>query len=429
MGETLERRGHLDWMSGLAVLIMIQGHVLDSWTRAASRSGQGFRNLVILWGFAAPLFLFLAGVASVLAAESKRRRTGSDAIAAGAVRRRGLEIFGLAFLFRLQSYLLAPGATWAGIFKVDILNIMGPSIIATATIWELARTRTNRIVALALVTISIGMITPIIREAAWPLALPDQMEWYLRPAVGLATFTFFPWAGLLVAGGVVGLLLNTLVGVREQYWVMAAFGIGGATLALVSYEMSVLPSIYARSSFWTTSPTYFFLRIGMMTMAIPIAWLWDQRRVWLGRAHLVAVGRVRPLLTLCVLDPCRNGVRIPQLSATQTAVAGELADGLGTVLAVHFWTGPLEESPGWHAQCRIRWAYGGNARLGPICWSDDPFCQRPSKSRKSRVLSTIHLCAISSWLTVIYPRRPVSGGDCADHQVPRKPLRFTSARQ
>jgi hypothetical protein len=42
---------------------------------------------------------------------------------------------------------------------------------------------------------------------------------------------------------------------------MAAFGIGGATLAFVSYEMSFLPSMYASSSFWTTSPTYFFLRV------------------------------------------------------------------------------------------------------------------------------------------------------------------------
>jgi len=285
MAETSERRGYLDWMRGVAVLVMIQAHVIDSWTRDASRSGQGFRNAVVLAGFAAPLFLFLAGVASVLAAESKRRRTGSDAIAAGAVRRRGLEIFALAFLFRLQAYLLAPGATLAGIFKVDILNIMGPSIVATATIWELARTRTNRIVALALVTISIGIITPIIREAAWPLALPDQMEWYLRPAVGRATFTIFPWAGLLVAGGLVGLLLNSTDGVRERSWMMAAFGIGGATLALVSYEMSFLPSMYARASFWTTSPTYFFLRIGIMMMIIPIAWLWDRRRVWLRRAH------------------------------------------------------------------------------------------------------------------------------------------------
>jgi hypothetical protein len=185
----------------------------------------------------------------VLAAESKRRRTGSDAFAAGAVRRRGLEIFALAFLFRLRAYLLPLGATLAGIFKVDILNIMGPSIIATATIWELARTRRNRIVTLALVTIVIGMVTPIVRQAAWPLPLLDQMEWYFKPAVGRATFTFFPWAELLVAGGLVGLLLKTTDGVREPSWTMAAFGIGGATLAFVSYEMSFLLSMYATSSF------------------------------------------------------------------------------------------------------------------------------------------------------------------------------------
>jgi hypothetical protein len=48
MPETSERRGYVDWMRGIAVLIMIQTHVIDSWTRAASRSGQGFRNAVIL---------------------------------------------------------------------------------------------------------------------------------------------------------------------------------------------------------------------------------------------------------------------------------------------------------------------------------------------------------------------------------------------
>jgi hypothetical protein len=29
--------------------------------------------------------------------------------------------------------------------------------------------------------------------------------------------------------------------------------------------------------FWTTSPAYFFLRIGLMTCALPLAWLWCRR--------------------------------------------------------------------------------------------------------------------------------------------------------
>jgi uncharacterized membrane protein len=50
MGEALQRRGYLDWIRGLGVLIMIQAHVLHSWTQAASSAGQGFRSAVIIGG-------------------------------------------------------------------------------------------------------------------------------------------------------------------------------------------------------------------------------------------------------------------------------------------------------------------------------------------------------------------------------------------
>src|SRR5919109_763764 len=56
------RRAYLDWMRGLAVLIMIEAHVIDSWTGGADRDGVGFGWSLILGGFGAPLFLFLAGV-------------------------------------------------------------------------------------------------------------------------------------------------------------------------------------------------------------------------------------------------------------------------------------------------------------------------------------------------------------------------------
>src|SRR4051794_36006591 len=36
------RRGYLDWVRGLAVLIMIQAHVLDSWTRLDARGSWQF---------------------------------------------------------------------------------------------------------------------------------------------------------------------------------------------------------------------------------------------------------------------------------------------------------------------------------------------------------------------------------------------------
>ena len=61
--------------------------------------------------------------------------------------RRGLWIFGLAFLFRVQAWVLgwAPPRT---LLKVDILNIMGPSIAAAAALWGAFRSTRARVVAL-----------------------------------------------------------------------------------------------------------------------------------------------------------------------------------------------------------------------------------------------------------------------------------------
>ena len=44
--RTHERRercggGYLDWLRGIAVLIMIEAHVLDSWTRRRTRATRG----------------------------------------------------------------------------------------------------------------------------------------------------------------------------------------------------------------------------------------------------------------------------------------------------------------------------------------------------------------------------------------------------
>src|SRR5690348_7258952 len=103
------RRGYLDWLRGLAVLIMVEAHTVDSWTRVAAHGTHAFAWALIVGGFGAPLFLFLAGVAVPLSVGSKRRRFGSAPPAVAAVVSRGLEIFILAFLFRLQSFLLSPG--------------------------------------------------------------------------------------------------------------------------------------------------------------------------------------------------------------------------------------------------------------------------------------------------------------------------------
>src|SRR5205085_7264371 len=131
VGRHAPRRTYLDLLRGIAVLVMIEAHVIDSWTRQPDRQSNVFGESLILGGFGAPLFLFLAGVAVAMSAGSKARRGGSEATAVRAVQNRGAQIFLLAFLFRFQALVLSHGPLWT-MLKVDILNVMGLAIVGAA---------------------------------------------------------------------------------------------------------------------------------------------------------------------------------------------------------------------------------------------------------------------------------------------------------
>src|SRR5215218_5588600 len=152
------RRGYLDWLRGIAVLIMIEAHLVDSWTGVPDRNTTLFAWSMVLGGFGAPLFLLLAGVAVSLSAGSKARRTGDAWTATVAVMRRGLEVFGLAFLFRIQAWVLG-WSSYRNLLRVDILNVMGLAIIAAAALWALGSNPRRRLAVYFAVTLATTLLT------------------------------------------------------------------------------------------------------------------------------------------------------------------------------------------------------------------------------------------------------------------------------
>lgn len=287
------RRTYLDVLRGVAVIIMIEAHVIDSWTRVADRQSRAFGEALILGGFGAPLFLFLAGVAVAMSAASKARRTGDDRSAMRAVQKRGLQIFALAFVFRLQSLILSQAPAWT-MLKVDILNVMGPAIVLAATVWGLWRGTPARIAAFAAATVAFVLATPVIRAIAALDALPNSLEGYLRPIPGLTNFTLFPWVAFVTAGGLVGVVLDGSRSPEADRRANIWLAVAGLAIAIGAYYASFLPPLDERSRFWTTSMSFFFIRLGIIVAAVGAAWLWEQRptrRRWsplqqLGRSSL-----------------------------------------------------------------------------------------------------------------------------------------------
>ncbi|HET7219166.1 MAG TPA: heparan-alpha-glucosaminide N-acetyltransferase domain-containing protein [Vicinamibacterales bacterium] len=285
MSTAPSRRGYLDWLRGLAVLIMIEAHLLDSWTRVPDRQTREFAYALIVGGFGAPLFLFLAGVAVALSAGARLRRSGdaaaaAHAVAAHAVARRGAEIFGLSLVFRVQAWILGRSHPRT-LLKVDILNIMGPSIVVAAWLWRAARSRRAQIAIFAAATTVIVALTPIVRVLPVLALLPDPLEAYIRPTAGLSNFVFFPWMAFVLAGAMVGVILDAARTAADERRANLAMLVIGLAAAWLAYRLSFLPSPfpgwYPQSYFWTTSPAFFVLRFALMTAAIGVAYLWERR--------------------------------------------------------------------------------------------------------------------------------------------------------
>ena len=128
--RSLDRLTYIDWMRGLACLLMFQTHCYDSWLRPEDRQSALFGWSRLLGTLPAPIFIFLAGVSFALVTDRLRQKgIDRDSIARQTMLR-GAEIFGLGLLFRAQEFLLGyPWSPWTDLLRVDVLNILGISMV------------------------------------------------------------------------------------------------------------------------------------------------------------------------------------------------------------------------------------------------------------------------------------------------------------
>ena len=266
------RRAYLDWLRGFAVLCMIEWHVIESWTAASERTGAAWPIIVRFGGMAAPLFLFLAGLAVPFAIQShvNRGRTASEA--SWLVQKRGWQVFLIAHLFRLQSFLTNPHAAFTSIFKPDILNILGLGLAGTA--WFTGRLRredgTIRRAPLLVGAAAILMLTPWARIWWWPTQVHQRFEAYIR-GNGYGVFEIFPWIAYVLVGAFVGSLLVASRDPAREPRLHYLLAMGGAVTAAAGYALSSLP--LPHSVAWSIQAwPLFLIQSGYMTAAIWLAW-------------------------------------------------------------------------------------------------------------------------------------------------------------
>ena len=321
----MRRRHYLDWLRGVAVLLMIAGHLFDSWTREPDRLSGLYHTLLTVVGIGSSFFLLLAGVSVSLSAASKARRWDSDALAASAVMVRGWQIFALAFAFRLQAWLLGGSGDATDLLRVDMLNIMGPSIVLAAALWRIGGTAGQRVVVFAAVTAAIAFVTPVTRTLSLE-GIPASLRAYVIPVSGLSNFVVFPWTAMVTAGALIGVLLDRTDDVSSERNLNRRLCAAGVGLAAAAYAASFLPAPWPGSFFWTSSPSYFFLRVGLVVAAIGGAFAWTSRSGAAGEtwSPILQLGRTSLFIYWIHVEMVYGLVSRPihrQLTLAESAVA------------------------------------------------------------------------------------------------------------
>jgi uncharacterized membrane protein len=154
-----------------------------------------------------------------------------------------------------------------------MLNIMGLSIVAATYVWQSTGRRQTRVLWFAALTAATTLATPWVRATPWLAGLPDPLEAYLRPAGPYAAFPFFPWAGFLFAGVLVGELVDAVrVAQRREPILNTGLTGTGACLIALGWFASFQPALFTTASFWHDSPTLYCIRLGCVLLTVPVAW-------------------------------------------------------------------------------------------------------------------------------------------------------------
>ncbi|MEO8100653.1 MAG: acyltransferase family protein [Acidobacteriota bacterium] len=264
----------LDWLRGLAAIIMLQGHVFHSFTRPDQREHGFYIYSQFLGGQAAAVFLFLTGITFGLGIA--RRHELSPLHRVFAALKRARYLFLLAILFRLQLFLTGWGHTQLkDLLQVDVLNVMGVTT-ALLSLIALLPDALARFRWAALAGIAIAGVAPLMSKLDTSIA-PGFLLGYLVPGV---QFSIFPWGSFIAFGLACGSLIPLVPRESSRHsWnriTQWAALLGFACILLGIYCAQLPFSIYDGAEFWLDSPALIACKLGTTLLMAAAAFLWTE---------------------------------------------------------------------------------------------------------------------------------------------------------
>jgi len=290
------RYGFVDRLRGLALVVMIETHVVNAYLPDGSRQGPFFYWLAFINGLVAPSFLFASGYSLVL----QGSRHWNDWLHFRAPFWRHLRrlcfILILGYLIhaqhlRLSQYLNSKDPEiWRRALQVDILQCIVASLLVVHVLILTVRTRARLAYAAGALAVAISLATPSVWALDLARRLPLAFALFLNPG-GISLFPIFPWAAFLLAGSSASCLFLSSVEAGTVPRFMRRLAIAGAGLIGFGLVGRLIPfSLPGYQDFFLTSPLYLAVRLGSVLLLLAALWQIERTGVWFPR-NVVTAGQ------------------------------------------------------------------------------------------------------------------------------------------
>ncbi len=237
----------IDALRAFAILMMLQGHFVDTFLSFESRDTSSTVYNIWLYcrGFTAPVFFTVTGFVftyllllhPVQGRKNPRLKKGFF---------RGLELIAWGYVLRSNIWGLFIGQIYPNIYITDVLHIIGVSLIFLVGIYWLCANIPNGALAALLVsfTLFVFLSEPFYRMVEFP-NLPAMIGSYLTKING-GVFYILPWVGFVTIGSFLALLMKDTVKAAFPQWSLWLAFSGIVLIFLSSAIVEVIVSNFSK---------------------------------------------------------------------------------------------------------------------------------------------------------------------------------------
>ena len=257
---------------------MLEGHVLRELLTPDLKATQFFAFHEVFHGVTAPGFLFGAGFTFAIA--TQRRWEESRTFSPGFFRRIWravlLVLIGYAlhipFLSLQKTLATASIVQWNAFFVFDVLQCIGFCLLAMRLFLILLRREQVFLTVLLALLFAFVYATPMF----WTERAQQSMPLIISSAINGLTgspFPLFPYSGFLIAGTCVSWLFLRVGQDKPQELFMKWLMLAGVLLIGIGTFLEAVPvQTYIYDNFWSTSPNYFWIRLGILLFMLGALW-------------------------------------------------------------------------------------------------------------------------------------------------------------